>query len=762
MCTLQRSLVAIAITGLVALTLGKEIHAQLITSWEGSPGTTAGTPDGLGGPNGWIVPAGPTATLAIESDPGMIAGNRGVTDGDQSISIVFTGTNNGGGITHFDRPLRLSVPNPDPLYDLFNTVAATPALYKLRYDVTVDSALLPTFNNVGGELPFVAAGLFASSGSFGEAFNVVQFDPNDVAGVLTFNAEVNASQLNLVVDAGFYQLGFNINGNWDLNDDITLYIDNLRFDLVAPDLNEDANVDQADWAIFMANHKGDLSALTPEQQFLAGDLDGDGDNDFEDFVLFEKGFDASAGSGAFTAMLASVPEPSSMALVLLGVTTLLSQNRRRRMSGRRRSGRILTILLLVAAASALSSPGYAQQLNTFETDLEGWMNVNFGLSGVVLGQSTTGATEGSMAMSIQQPEDGFSWNAQVNYGGGSSGFNAWANAVDLGASLFELQFDVTYDTLSIPQGDPPTFTNVSIAVNSNAGWSQIDELALSNGMTDETLAVAVPLQDLSNLPANSGAAGFFQLNIGMNGDWGLDPATFYFDNFRLVQTVAEPRLTLTVDTMTGGVEISNTSGLAIDFDYYELTSAGDSLSPGGWSSLDSQNIDSLGAGPGQSWLEGGNPSSGDLSEAFLLGMTTLADAAAPISLGNAYDTSVNAQDILFNYRDPARPETLLSAIVEYDGALTADFEPDGDVDGADLATWELAFGVNANGDTDNDNDTDGADFLNWQRQFTGAAKSLASVAVVPEPSTCLLAVAGCVMLLSKKRRQRRDSAFSTS
>ena len=71
----------------------------------------------------------------------------------------------------------------------------------------------------------------------------------------------------------------------------------------------------------------------------------------------------------------------------------------------------------------------------------------------------------------------------------------------------------------------------------------------------------------------------------MNGDWGLDPATFFFDNFRLVQVATEPRLTLTVDTNGGGMELTNTSGQTIDFDYYQILSAGDSLSPAGWTAL---------------------------------------------------------------------------------------------------------------------------------------------------------------------------------
>lgn len=740
----QRILVAIAFVSAVVLCSGQTSYAQLITSWEGAPGSTAGTPNGLGAPNGWVVPSGPTATLNIESDPGMASGDKGVTEGDQSLSISFTGLSNGGGITHFDRPLRLDVPNPDPLYDLFAEVAATPALYKLRFDVSVDSALLPAFDDVGGETPFVSVGSFASSGSFGEAFNVVSFNPLDLsAGVTTFNGEADATSLNLVEDAAFYQLGFNINGNWDLNDDVLLYIDNLRFDLVAPDLDEDTNVDEDDWVIFMANHKGDLSALTPEQQFLAGDLDGDGDNDFNDFVLFEQGFDAFNSPGSFAAMLAAVPEPSSIVLGLAALTALVCT---------RRKGALL-VLLVVAISWNAASTAQAQLLHSFESDLEGWGNVNFGLPGVVIDRSSTGATDGGMAMSIQQPEDGFSWNAQVTYGGGTDGFNTWANAVDLGASLFELQFDVTYDTLDIPQGDPPTFTNISIAINANTGWSQIDSLAGSNGMTDETVNVAVPLTDLANLPATSGEAGFFQINIGMNGDWGLDPATYYFDNFRLVQTAAEPRLTLTVDTITGGMELTNSSGQDIEFDYYEVTSAGNSLAPAGWNSLDAQGLDSVGAGPGESWLAGGNPSSADLSEAFLLGSTTLADGGAAIDLGNAYDAAVNAQDIVFRYRDPARPGSLLDAVIEYEADLTADFEPDGDVDADDLATWAAAYATTANGDTNSDGDSDGADFLNWQRQYTGAAALSSSAAAVPEPASVVLVMAGCLMGMTGRGRR---------
>jgi len=81
-------------------------------------------------------------------------------------------------------------------------------------------------------------------------------------------------------------------------------------------------------------------------------------------------------------------------------------------------------------------------------------------------------------------------------------------------------------------------------------------------------------------------------------------------------------------------------------------------------------------------------------------------------------------------------------------AFAADFDDDGDVDGADLTQWQGDFGANALSDADDDGDSDGADFLAWQRQlgFGASAQSSGSVPVVaaagavPEPATAWLAV----------------------
>ena len=75
------------------------------------------------------------------------------------------------------------------------------------------------------------------------------------------------------------------------------------------DLNADGTVNANDWPLFYPNMLTNLGSLTVVGKALAGDLDGDGDNDVNDFALFKGDYDLANGAGAFSAMLAGVPEP---------------------------------------------------------------------------------------------------------------------------------------------------------------------------------------------------------------------------------------------------------------------------------------------------------------------------------------------------------------------------------------------------------------------------------------------------------------------
>ncbi|MCA9239397.1 MAG: cellulase family glycosylhydrolase [Planctomycetales bacterium] len=93
-------------------------------------------------------------------------------------------------------------------------------------------------------------------------------------------------------------------------------IDSLDEIGVTSDLNRDGVINSADWALFAASAHADLSGLSPAQQFLHGDLDRDGDNDFQDFLLFKHDYIVAHGAQAFAALLAA-PEPCSIALLML-------------------------------------------------------------------------------------------------------------------------------------------------------------------------------------------------------------------------------------------------------------------------------------------------------------------------------------------------------------------------------------------------------------------------------------------------------------
>ncbi|WP_425398639.1 hypothetical protein [Aeoliella sp.] len=69
------------------------------------------------------------------------------------------------------------------------------------------------------------------------------------------------------------------------------------------DLNEDGRLDFLDWEKFRMGHLADLSAMTLNEAYLRGDLDGDLDNDEVDFAVFKQLYEHQHGAGAFTALL---------------------------------------------------------------------------------------------------------------------------------------------------------------------------------------------------------------------------------------------------------------------------------------------------------------------------------------------------------------------------------------------------------------------------------------------------------------------------
>ena len=115
-----------------------------------------------------------------------------------------------------------------------------------------------------------------------------------------------------------------------IKDGIVSFIGNNDNLFASGDLNFDGNINGADWTIFRTNQQTNLLSFSKAEAYAKGDLDGDLRNDHADFILFKQAYDVANGSGAFVGMLASVPEPTSIVLVMAAGTLFLSASRRDR------------------------------------------------------------------------------------------------------------------------------------------------------------------------------------------------------------------------------------------------------------------------------------------------------------------------------------------------------------------------------------------------------------------------------------------------
>jgi T5SS/PEP-CTERM-associated repeat protein len=177
----------------------------------------------------------------------------------------------------------------------------------------------------------------------------------------------------------------------------------------------------------------------------------------------------------------------------------------------------------------------------------------------------------------------------------------------------------------------------------------------------------------------------------------------------------------------------------------------------------------------------GESSSEDFSPLEVMGQATLAgqlkvqlvDGYAP-QLGDTYNLLSTTSAITGTFGTESLPAlgaglqwdvdysttSLTLSVVSGPGNFPADFDGDGDVDGADLNEWKPGFGkltgaLKGDGDADADGDVDGSDFLAWQRQLGSGPPATPAVGAVPEPSTVALLAAALVGLAAPARRRIR-------
>ena len=235
----------------------------------------------------------------------------------------------------------------------------------------------------------------------------------------------------------------------------------------------------------------------------------------------------------------------------------------------------------------------------------------------------------------------------------------------------------------------------------------------------------------------------------------------YIDNVDVQVTAAANEFVfLEVNTTNGQARIRNQTGDPVRIDYYEISSAAGSLRRNTWSSLQDQNLAGFpaGNGTGNGWEESGGGGNNVLAENFLTGNSTVANSAN-IGIGQAFGTG-STQDLKFSYAVVA-PQV-----------LAADFDADGDVDGADFLRWQNAYGTatgatKTQGDANGDAAVNDADFAVWKGEFGNSTFSGAgslvggfvryvtsfSGAAVPEPGSVILAGLGFATLAIARARR---------
>lgn len=144
------------------------------------------------------------------------------------------------------------------------------------------------------------------------------------------------------------------------------------------------------------------------------------------------------------------------------------------------------------------------------------------------------------------------------------------------------------------------------------------------------------------------------------------------------------------------------------------------------------------------------------------GLLTFAVALPAWLQGNAIKISVFSPELVptasFQLIAPDRIEITLDSVRYYSSVMienvanNADFNGDGNIDGADFMVWQRGFGTGmtlAEGDANNSGTVDALDLDIWETQFSTTPSLSSTSAAVPEPTSVALLSLGGLLLLNR-------------
>jgi autotransporter-associated beta strand protein len=262
-----------------------------------------------------------------------------------------------------------------------------------------------------------------------------------------------------------------------------------------------------------------------------------------------------------------------------------------------------------------------------------------------------------------------------------------------------------------------------------------------------------------------------QVALSTRSDWGLTPTTLNTAIFRVDASE-------TIGSLSGGNSLRgvvNINGAGVVLTTGDATSSTFGGVISGSGSLRK-------VGTGTFTMSGTNTYAGDTRvEGGVLSTSTtsLADAADVfLSTGSTFNLNFSGTDVIdslfingtsqaigtwggvgsgaANITPLLTGTGLLQVSTLVAPANNADFDADGDVDGADFLTWQRGVGgpaTLANGNADGDSDVDGADLAIWKTQFGPGAPASPAAASIPEPGSIALAALAVLAGVSVTRRR---------
>jgi hypothetical protein len=478
-------------------------------------------------------------------------------------------------------------------------------------------------------------------------------------------------------------------------------------------------------------------ATTRIENYRRGDMNGDGPTTFNDFAAFRTAYDVANGAGALAALLAQVPEPASMVIVLVVGTAFCGV-------WRRRAAATCALALSCYVTAGISTSALAVDI---AVDLD---------STRLSGTDTTGPI-------VTQ-----------------TGFTSW-DLTNVGTDGTTTTIDgVTFEIFGLNAANQSRIRLTGTPPVPNGGGGALNDLLADFVFNEGAEGRAIGLR-INGLPvgthsvqswhfdAGVGTPENTQVEIRNQGEaqdpsqtlltgvpWSQSPIEFLVDvrqpgevkeiifressagnrarlsGFRIGVPV---ELTLEVNTETGAMRFVNQQSTSFDLAYYEIRSFTGSLNSAGWSSLDdSEGVDPLGTG----WDEAPASNMNILSEVNLQAMSSLGPGGSA-SLGNAF-TVGGTEDVRFFYAAPGST-SLRQGIVSYvtgPVGIPGDFNSDGKVDAADYVVWRKS-----------DNSPSG--YNTWRTNFgrtSGSGAALGASAAVPEPSSAILGALALALIMS--------------